>query len=139
MFYFLRNRSRITLPMVKPPFLFASFTACERYLCARYLSYVSLSASFPKSCSLFGHRHTNFFTTHSFPFLLRSLLTYTSHCTLLHYISEFFILLLHTLDMTTSQHFIFTMQALLVCPFFHTLIKLLQFQHMSHILNPPPL
>ena len=70
------------------------------------------SSAIPQKLSLFSHRHSNFLH-HSLPF---SAVTYTSHATyvigtLLHSISQHF----QTLNTSTSQHFIFSMQAQLSC------------------------
>ena len=78
---------------------------------------------FFNSSSLFGNCHTNFFTPPFTP--LSSQPTNMSHatCSLLYTpsVPELIPLVLHTLDIATSQHK-FSTQVLLVCPFFHTLV-----------------
>ena len=53
----------------------------------------------------------------------------------IHYISQIFPIFFHTLDFPTSYHFIFLMQDLIVCKFFHTLVKFNHLQHTSHSIH----
>ena len=90
------------------------------------------SAVIPQKLVYFSHRHSLFFTL---PFTtISSLSTHTSHYRLmigrlLQYIPKLFLLLLNTLPITTSQHFIFSMQSFL--------IYLTHLQHTSFTLHPP--
>ena len=118
------NRS----PHRQSEIIFVTLTACyTTTLCTRCLSYICIPISFfapiPQKHFSFRHRHTNLFTS---PLFSARLMPHTCIIgALLYNISRNFPLF-HTLDISTSQHFLFYTLALLVCPLFHTFIQFTQ-------------